>query len=290
LAEKHDAKTYEPVRPSNPCKLDSDLQLSASKQGNKQMAKEVTKKNGTAVSIPDYMQRSTGRGTETLIPESLTPPRLKLAQALSPERAEMDTLKTGMFFNSITREIYTTPFTIVPARLFNSYILFAPRKAGGELLARADDGIHWMPNDLVYEHPLLKGVRWCTAKTVLESGLHTFGTSDPGDKSSPPAATFFVNVLCFVEGTQSPMIYSFARSSLAEGKRFAGGLRDDKVDCFGRKFQVTSVSKTGPTGDPYFEPRFTGVGFTEPDDYAYGETLYKLATTTGVKLEADENV
>jgi hypothetical protein len=253
------------------------------------MAKEVAKKEeSTALSeLPEYMKGSAGMGTEDLSSTSLTPPRLKLAQALTPELEDFPELRPGMYFNNVSNEIFSNEMIIVPIRLFESYMLFGPRKSNDGVLARADDAIHWSPSNLEYQHPLLKGVVWKTAKTVAESGLDAFGTSDPSDAQSAPAATFFLNCLCFQAGEhgKGPMIFSFSRSSLKEGKKFAGNIHMSEAAAFGRMFKLTSAKEPGPTGDPYFVPRLQSVGFASEQDFNYGKEIYNIAKAQGVRVD-----
>ena len=252
------------------------------------MAGKIVKKgNDQALAeIPEYLKGSAGAGTEELDQDSLTPPRLKLIQALSPELEDFPDLKSGMFYNNISDEIYEDGLEIVPIRLFRSFMLFAPRKDNAGLIARANDGIHWSPSDAVYTTGA--GVTWKTAPTVKESGLDQFGTSDPADPQSPPAATEYLNVMCFEadHAEKGPMIYSFYRASLGVGRKFASKVKLGNVAAFGRKYKLTSTKEQGAEG-PYFVPKLQGVGWASEADFNYGNEVYQVTKDIDINVKVD---
>lgn len=259
-------------------------------------AKEVVvKKNGFGAveAIPDFMkQAQPGQGTEGLSSNAMSPPRLKLLQALSPELEEDDTLRPGQFLNSISGASYGEAVMIIPCFLNEAYFLFTPRVPGatGGLLARAIDGVHWSPPDGVFEVLVdKKGNKaiWKTAQTVAKSGLAEWGTSDPGDKNSPPAAVHALNCVTLLPEhfEDGPMVLSFVRSALKVGKKFAGNLRMSRVPSFGRVFELTSLKVEGPSG-PYYEPRVKPAGFVgDVNVYNQAKEVYELAKSVGVDVD-----
>jgi hypothetical protein len=246
-----------------------------------------------SVEIPEFMKNAKpGLGTEGLSTNALTPPRLKLIQALSPEIEEYENLRPGEFFNSVSGENYGPSVEIIPCYLSEAYFLFAPRVPGetGGLLARANDGIHWQPADATFEVTIdKKGTKttWKTAETVQRSGLDQWGTFDPSDKKSPPAATHALNCVCLVtKSLQSgPMVLSFVRSALKTGKKFAGNLSMARVPSFGRVFELSSIKVEGPSG-PYYEPRVKATGFVgDVRTYQEAEGIYNAVKAHGVEVD-----
>jgi hypothetical protein len=264
------------------------------------MAKEVAKVEPTALAeqVPDFMKADRpGLGTEGLSATAFSPPRLKMAQALSPELEDMDDLKPGMFFNSALGKVYGSSVRIIPCYLSEAYFLFTPRVPGatGGLLARANDGIHWDPSDMAFEVVINKaGAKaiWKTKNTVMASGLAAWGTSDPSDKNSPPAATYAINcvALCASEVDDGPAVLSFTRSAVKVGKKFAGNLGMSRVPSFGRMFDLTSLKVDGTSG-PYYEPRLKPVGFvTDQKIYELAKNIYSTAKKLGVLVDIEKEV
>lgn len=101
--------------------------------------------------VPDYLQQFVGQktGGENITPNDIRPPRLKLAQALSPQVKRgkpefIDGLKVGEFFDTLTGEIFGEgPLDIVFLQfLGHRHIEFAPMSEGGGVVdmdVRDDD-------------------------------------------------------------------------------------------------------------------------------------------------------
>jgi hypothetical protein len=262
------------------------------------MTNEVAKQTVlTSEVVPDFMKSAkAGLGTEALSQNAFSPPRLKMAQALSPELETIAGLKAGDFFNSMSELSYGPSVQIIPCYLMESYLLFAPRVPGsnGGLLARADDGVHWNVQqgqfEVVLDKKGRKGV-WRMAPTVAQSGLANWGTSDPDDKNSPPAATHSINVVCLLANDldAGPMVLSFVRSALKTGKKFASNLKMSRVPTFGRLFELSSAKVNGPSGD-YFEPRTKAVGFVSDQAvFRAAQDIYEISSERGVSVDLSEH-
>lgn len=259
------------------------------------MAKEVAVKAQnelTTNQIPDFMKGMAGQGTESLSSDAIQPPRIKLMQAISPELEEYDGLKAGDWLNTVTGENYGQSVKIIPCYLTEAYFLFAPRVPGspGGLLARANDGVHWNPANKDFEVVVDKKgrkVTWSTADTVAKSGLAAWGTSDPEDESSPPAATHAINCMLLLAENldEGPMVLSFMRSAIKTGKKFAGNLKLSRVPAFGRVFELYSQKVDGPSGS-YLEPRIKAAGFVADEQvFKAAEDLYHAARERGLAVE-----
>lgn len=260
------------------------------------MAKAVTKPELVSTQLPDFLKNEQGGlGAEGLSTNALTPPRLKLIQALSPE-VEVGA-KPGDYYNNITEANYGPSVQIIPCWLSEAYFLFAPRVPGstGGLLARSMDAVHWNPPDVEFDVVINKQgkhTKWKTAKTVSQSGLDKWGTFDPDDPKSPPAATHTINCLALLpdDSEAGPSVLSFLRSSLKIGKKFAGNLKLSRVPSFGRIFQLTSLKVDGVSG-PYYEPRVKALGFVgDVTVYDTAREYYNMAKDRGVDVDLSSEV
>lgn len=261
------------------------------------MAKDKQELALATAQLPDFLKgEKGGAGTEALSGNALSPPRLKLAQALSPELETYAGLKAGGYFNNLTERVYDGAVSIIPCFLSESYLLFAPRVPGssGGLLARADDGVHWNPSEGEFEVTINKQGHkavWKLAPTVGASGLANWGTSNPADKTSQPAATHVINCVCMAadkDGWEGPLVLSFVRSALKVGKKFASNLKLSRVPAYGRVFELASAKVEGPSG-PYFEPRVKALGFVSNlDTFAQAKEIYEIAFKQGVVVDVGE--
>lgn len=243
-------------------------------------APAVVKKNTQvatpqSAALPAHMRGDEGRGTENVQQSDLEIPRLKLVQALSPELQTYDTLKAGHFFHTAAEHIFTEPVRVVPIYMDRRFILWNPREAGGGILARADDGVHWVPANKSFTVKLDKKdggkqVTWKTADTVEASGLANWGTLNPDDPDSPPAATLMYSfIVAFPDHPDlMPAVLTFQRSSIRAGRRFLTKLKTTRAPMFGLQFVLSSVVEQNGANQDFYNMQLTGDGFVE-DEAAY---------------------
>tara|TARA_X000001382_G_scaffold14966_2_gene9628 strand:- start:9545 stop:10387 length:843 start_codon:yes stop_codon:yes gene_type:complete len=223
------------------------------------MAKTVAKKeNSSEISVPDYLAQYSGEGTENVSDLTIVP-RIKLLQGLNPEVVD-DGQRAGDFYHTVAETSMGSALQIVPVYVSQSVILWRPRKDGGGILARADDGIHWDRPSQEFEVKLDTGqkVIWNTGATVQQGGLTNFGTMDPNDKNSYPAATRMINIIAmFPEHVDlSPAAISLQRSSFKVGQQFVSKLAISKLPSWSRVFDLTSRKDRNSNNDSYFNWHF----------------------------------
>lgn len=86
--------------------------------------------------VPDYIRQSQGRGSENVEMQDLVIPRIELVQALSYCLEEggadyIEGAKPGMFYNSVTRELYGPQVIVCPVFFKKQYLCWKDRKKGG---------------------------------------------------------------------------------------------------------------------------------------------------------------
>jgi hypothetical protein len=259
------------------------------------MAKKSTavakkEEKGSAVSVPSWMEGYAGAGTEDVGADAIEIPRIKLLQALSPELEEYEDLglRPGEWWHNVAEQTLGREVKFIPCYVTRSYILFKPRESGGGILARSNDGVHWDNPDAEFEIQLKDGtqVTWSTEKDVPSSGLTMWGSSNPKDPQSQPAATAMINVVCMLPNDLglSPCVLSFQRSGFKIGKRFVGQLKISRIPSFGRLFNLFSQKVDGPSG-PYLEPRTRAIGLVEDQDlFENCRQAYELFKQRGVQV------
>lgn len=251
---------------------------------------EITVKKDNAVALPDFMAEHVGLGTETLGAGDVEIPRVKLMQALSPELEEFNVLKQGDFFHTLAEENLGKSVKVCPIYIDNRFILWRPREAGGGILARADDGVHWSPPNGEWTVKLKGGaeVKWRTAATVAQSGLDQWGSYNPSDPNSPPAATRMYNiVVTFPENPDvPPAVLTLQRSAIRVARRFIGKLKITRAPSFGLIFEMSSVKDKNAAGENYYNYAFKGDGFvTDKKMFDANFDLYKYFKTQGIQVK-----
>jgi hypothetical protein len=100
----------------------------------------VVERQTTAVAsmkdVPEHIRGSAGRGSENVETQDLIIPRIELVQALSKCLEEgsaeyIEGAKAGMFYNSVTRELYGHSLIVCPVFFKKQYLAWRDRKKGG---------------------------------------------------------------------------------------------------------------------------------------------------------------
>jgi len=256
------------------------------------MAKAVAKKSNNAVdAVPDYLADYSGEGVENTSDLAVVP-RVKLLQALSPEVSEGDE-KGGNFYHTIAEQSMGKEVQMVPLLVTKSVVLWRPRKDGGGILARADDGVRWDRPNQQFEVKLDTGksVVWDTGASVQASGLSSFGSSDPDDDNSKPAATLNINVVSWFPDHPelSPAIVSLSKASLGVGKKFVSKLGISRLPSWGRVFNMSSYKHDHASGT-FFDYKFESTGVVDKDMASEMRDMYQYFKARGVAVKDEEDI
>lgn len=220
--------------------------------------------------VPEWMKGKAGEGVELIRAEDVEIPRIKLIQALSPEATEG--ASPGAFWHTIMLEHLGPSLEVVPVYVDLRYILWRPRKAGGGILARSWDGATWEPDRGEFTVTLDNGrtAVWRLAPRVAQSGLAEWGSSDPSDPQSPPAATRMYNVVVMLPHRPdlSPAVVTFQRSSVKVARRFIAQLKISSAPSYGMRFRMYAEKERNRQNQEYFNFRMASLGLVE-DERSY---------------------
>lgn len=267
----------------------------AVKKKNTQIMTRQTEEVGTVV--PSFMQKYSGMGTEVLKGDDVEVPRIKLLQALSPELDEFNEAEKGSFWHAMADAALGESIRIVPVWVDVSYILWRPREMGGGILARAADGIHWSPDHGEFKVTLKnvkEPVTWTLAKTVVASGLGEWGSMNPADNNSPPAATRMYNVVCVMPDLSlelSPAVVTLQRSAIGVARKFLGKMKISNAPSFGQYYTMEAVEDTNKTNDKFYNYKFTKAGFVEnEEDLEKYHQTYQAFKDMGLRIRNLESL
>lgn len=244
--------------------------------------------------LPDYLKKYDvpASGSDNFDADDVYLPRIKLLQGLSNEVDVYDDAKSGRFWHTGLDLDLGEEISFIVADRRKKYLLAAPIEDGQGVLARADDAQTW---DRTGEWQVkLKGVKkpvtWAiTSKDLKDSGLAKWGTSNPEDEDSPPAATMFYDYLVFLPDRpeMGPAIISLARSQIKAAKR---GL-NDKIQLHktnGRPmqalvFKAKSVTETSD-GQDYKNWQFMSGGFVQ-EESLFNMAMEHSGSLTDIKIQ-----
>lgn len=240
----------------------------------------VAKADAKDPDLPDFL-KGTAEGQEAMDADDLVVPVIKLLQGPSPEVEQMDNAKAGIFWDAgkdaPVPDETTLEFT--PLAFRKKVLLMAPMVDGQGILCRASDGKRW---DHSGEWKVNLGnnvkVDWKIpvagdgkAVTVEESGLMKFGSSNPDDPDSPPAATLIYEYLVLPVGETEPVVMSFARTAIKQVKKGLNSkveaARGRGVAMQGLVFKARIIKEQNSAGQEYYNWAFQQMGYVEDEDH-----------------------
>lgn len=246
----------------------------------------------SVANLPEFMRPDADIGKGAILTQDLEVPRLKLIQGTSKELNDYNDLRPGHFFHTTAEEIFDEPFKAVPIFVTRTYLLWRPLEDGGGILARADDGIHWSPGEGEFSVKLDrkdggKEVTWHLAPTVQQSGLANWGTLNPEDKNSPPAATLMYNyLLAFPDHPElMPAVYTFQRSGIKAGRSFNTKIKTMRTPLFGSMFEFRAVEQQNKANQTFFNVSVLSAGVVQDEDaYMQFRALHEQFSNTGLNI------
>ncbi len=246
--------------------------------------------------LPSYLQDfKGGSGLQGLDSNDFIIPRIKLLQAISEEVENFEEAKAGNFWLNVLDVPLGSELDFGVCGNKKRYLLLPPMGDTRGILARADDAVHWSPPNGEWQVKL-KGVKnavtWKTAPTVRESGLAEFGSSNPDDPESTPAATLFYEFLVYLpqHPELSPALMSLARSQAKKAKDLNGKIEFRRAPMQSQAFRANVIKDSSPEGD-FFNYQFVANGFVDEETFNGCKAItnkfqnYKGADEEGVARE-----
>ena len=227
-------------------------------------------------SLPAYLQnqqfehQDDGFGAE-----DVKMPSIRLLQGTSPQIQDQPDARVGEFWHDGMDVSLGEEVKFIVASRRKRYLLMAPIEDGQGVLARADDGKTW---DTIGEWEVQLSrkntVVWSIKnRDVEKSGLTAWGSSDPEDVNSPPAATLMYEYMVTLPDHPelSPVLIIATRSSIKKARK---GL-NDKILIHrknGRPMQAimfiaTPCDDVNKDNQKFKNWAFRGAGFATEEQY-----------------------
>ena len=232
------------------------------------MSKAMTKKEAQ---MPAFVSGA-GRGVENVETSDLIIPRIVLAQDLSPQVKKgkpeyIEGLEPGMFFNSVSGEIYGAEFEFVPVYYRKEWVVWKNREAGGG---------------------------FCGAfptKEEAEQEAENLGTEPFGKKGLPlheatDVAQHF-GLIVKPDGLEEAVL-SLSRSGMKVSRQLLTLARMAGGDYFASRYQISSVMETNNSGDEYWGMSVKRLGWVDEETYHAAEKVYEMVTSGRADVERPE--
>lgn len=228
------------------------------------MSKDLVKQENTA--LAKQQAGGIGRGFERLDMESVSMPRVKVMQGLSPELQDEDyDFRQGDIIHGLLME--KMPEKFIPLMIWDSRIKFIPRDEGGGIECRSYDAKSGMAEGASSARP-------CSSCPYAH-----------WDGDTPPECTLTVNVLALFEGYTMPVVIQFANTSWKYGNKFKQMAVFSGGDIFGKKYKLVSKKETNPKG-VFYTLQVKPAGLPTEEEYKLAEALYKQFN--GVRIETQQ--
>jgi hypothetical protein len=264
----------------------------ASGSGSTELANLETSEN-----LPAFMRGSAQDGKSNIDQGDMIIPRVALMQSTHDE-VEEGKVRAGSFWHTILEEdVGTSIDDLVVVHHSKRYNLWKPRHEGGGILARASDGRRWdesfrgmefevQPDKMRPRHK----VKWVIDNDGIvnrDVGLGAWGTSDPENPDSQPAATLSHVLVCvrLSRLDMGPFVVLLQRTAEKVAKGLLTKVNIDQAPIYGQVYRMSSKQESSPSGD-FYQYTFAKNGYV-PDQAIFEQLqdMFKKLDAQGVKYD-----
>jgi hypothetical protein len=237
------------------------------------------------------MQDDARMGKDNISTEDMIVPRVALMQAIHSEVQE-GKAEAGHFFHTVMEEDLGAEVRLIVIHHSKRYTLWRPRHEGGGVLARASDGVNWDQSGEFeispYKDRPKYRVKLSTGRKVgPDSGLGRWGTLDPENPDSPPAATLTHVFVCVDADNidRGPFVVLLQRSAMKVAKGLLSKINIDSAPIFGQVYRMSSRSESSASGD-FNQYTFAKDGHVETAEmYNFLKEQHLTFVAAGVKFD-----
>jgi hypothetical protein len=232
--------------------------------------------------VPSFMA-SAPSGKENIERGDMIIPRVALAQS-THEWVEEGKIRAGNFWHTVLeKDLGKSLEDLVIVHHSKRWNLWKPRHEGGGILARATDGRRWDESFRGMEFEVQPDknrprhrVKWRIdedGQIGRDIGLGAWGTSDPDNPDSQPAATLS-HVLIGVSLErlhEGPFVILLQRTSEKVARGLLAKVSADQAPIYGQVYRMSSKADSGPSGD-YQQYVFNKNGYV-PDEATFNRLM-----------------
>ena len=225
----------------------------------------------TGNNMPANYDDSVSYGFEETNASDIIIPRLKVINALSPERVD-GTAMEGDIINSLTGESVVGK-RFIPIKQYYSNIRWNPdRNADQRILCRSFDG------------RLGEGEEGALA---CQSCRKNQFDNTKRDRAAQPSCTAYINFLGFIEGNPMPVVLSFAKTNYNEGKKLLSIARSMRSSIWNYAYYLKGVQVTKER-NKWYNIQVAMAGETTAEERQLAFELFKAYEKSMIKAEYED--
>lgn len=273
--------------------------MARTKSENKNAVAKVEDVN-TSLALPDYITGKEPMGLEALSSEDFNIPQLRLLHPINPEVQQYQgSAIPGEYWHTALMKSLGSKIPVVIAVARKRTIVWRPRNdQGGGILAVSNDSVNWDRGGNQEFTIQLKGVKnpvkWSTGANVKSSGLTNFGSSNPDDEQSAPAAVQYYEYIAYLPSSEhsgaSPVVMRFHKTGLKTARDMNAYFllqRQRGIPIYACKLELFIGTRPNPEGGEVFVPRFKPDGFVEKSVFEKTQQMHKDYANIELNIEQD---
>jgi hypothetical protein len=210
-------------------------------------------------SVPDYIKKDGGRGSEEVKSSDMVLPRLELVQAQSPIKDENDEAREGMLFNSVTQELYGDLVYFVPVYFRVEWLIWKDQDLGGGFFGSypTQEQAEERMRQVIEDDPSLGGrsKEGKPAVEIVDTPVHY------GMRITP-------------EGVSEQIVISMAKSKSKVSRKWNAMIQIAGGDRFGRVYKISSFTDENKQGKKFKNFVVQPAGFPPKAVYEEAERVY----------------
>lgn len=213
----------------------------------------------TQESVPDYIKKDGGRGSEEVKSSDMILPRLELVQAMSPIKEANDEAREGMLFNSVTQELYGDLAYFVPVYFRVEWLIWKDQDSGGGFFGSfpTQEQAEERKRQVIEDDPSLAG-KTKDGKLIVEivdTPVHY------GLRITP-------------EGVVEQIVISMAKTKAKVSRKWNAMIQIAGGDRFGRVYKISSFTDENKQGKKFKNFVVQPAGFPPKAVYEEAERIY----------------
>lgn len=210
-------------------------------------------------SVPDYINRNGGRGSEEVKSSDMVLPRLELVQAMSPIKDIDENAREGMLFNSVTQELYGDMVYFVPIYFRVEWLIWKNKDEGGGFFGS-------FPTQQQAEEK---------RRAVIEEDPSLAGTTKDGKEIVEIVDTpVHYGLRITPEGVSEQIVISMAKTKAKISRKWNAIIQIAGGDRFGRVYKISSFTDENKQGKKFKNFVVQPAGFPPKVVYEEAERVY----------------